>query len=78
MERHLRFEPTRTSKSGIKRLEGLRQPQFRLRVGDIRVFYDVTEEAVHVVAIVWKADAEAWLQQMGRPDEDGATDGNQK
>ena len=42
----LRFEPTKLSKSRIKRLRGLEQPQYRLRVGEIRVFYDVTETEV--------------------------------
>jgi len=37
-------------------------PQDRLRVDDIRVFYDVTEEAVEVLAIVAKAAAAAWLE----------------
>jgi prevent-host-death family protein len=38
IERHLRHEPKKVSKSRIKRLRGLRQPQYRLRVDDIRVF----------------------------------------
>jgi mRNA interferase RelE/StbE len=54
---HLTHEPTKVSKSRIKRLRGLSQPQFRLRVGDIRVFYDVTETQVQVLAIVTKAAA---------------------
>ena len=33
LERHLRHEPTKTSKSRIKRLRGLSRPQYRLRVG---------------------------------------------
>jgi hypothetical protein len=48
-------------------LRGLSQPQYRLRVGDIRVFYDVTETAVEVLAIVPKAQAEAWLAAKGTP-----------
>src|SRR5256886_12333221 len=36
LERHLRHEPTRVSKSRIKRLRGLSQPQYRLRVGEDR------------------------------------------
>lgn len=40
LERHLTHEPTKVSKSRIKRLRGLRQPQYRLRVGDIKVFYE--------------------------------------
>ena len=55
MEQHLRHEPTKTSRSRIKRLRGMRRPQYRLRVEDIRVFYDVTEEAVEVLAIVAKS-----------------------
>jgi len=66
IERHLRHEPTKISKSRIKRLRGLSQPQYRLRVGDIRVFYDVTETAVEVLAIVPKAQAQAWLAARGR------------
>ena len=68
LERHLRHDPTRVSKSRIKRLRGLRQPQYRLRVGEVRVFYDVTTKAVEVLAIVTKAEAEAWLAEHGTPD----------
>ena len=71
---HLTHEPTKVSKSRIKRLRGLRQPQYRLRVGDIRVFYDVTKAQVQVLAIVSKAEAQAWLDEQGHagptPDED--------
>ena len=67
LERHLRYEPTRVSKSRIKRLRGLSQPQYRLRVGEVRVFYDVTTKAVEVLAIVTKAEAAAWLAEYGTP-----------
>jgi mRNA interferase RelE/StbE len=67
LERHLRYEPTRASKSRIKRLRGLSQPQYRLRVGEVRVFYDVTPEAVEVLAIVTKAEAARWLAEHGTP-----------
>jgi mRNA-degrading endonuclease RelE of RelBE toxin-antitoxin system len=65
LERHLRHEPTRVSKSWVKRLRGLSQPQYRLRVGEVRVFYDVTREAVEVLAIVTKAEAARWLAEHG-------------
>ena len=65
LETHLRHEPTKVSKSRIKRLRGLTRPQFRLRVEEVRVFYDVTNEEVQVLAIVTKAQAEAWLQAHG-------------
>ena len=67
LERHLRDGPTRVSKSRIKRLRGLSQPQYRLRVGEVRVFYDVTREAVEVLAIVTKAEAARWLAEHATP-----------
>jgi mRNA-degrading endonuclease RelE of RelBE toxin-antitoxin system len=75
IERYLRHEPTKVSKSRIKRLRGLSQPQYRLRVDDIRVFYDVTETQVQVLAIVTKAEAQAWLDEQGTPAEDDAESG---
>jgi mRNA-degrading endonuclease RelE of RelBE toxin-antitoxin system len=67
IESHLRVEPTKVSKSRIKRLRGLDQPQYRLRVGEMRVFYDVTETEVQVLAIVSKTEAQAWLDEQGTP-----------
>lgn len=72
IERHLRHEPAKVSKSRIKRLRGLSRPQFRLRIGESRVFYDVTDKAVEVLAIVSKAQARAWLGERGQPDPGGA------
>ena len=44
----------------------LRRPQNRLRVGDVRVFYDVGESQVEVLAIVSKEGAEKWLGDAAR------------
>jgi len=71
IELHLRHEPTKVSKSRIKRLRGLDQPEYRLRVGEIRVFYDVSEKAVEVLAVVTKKEAEAWLAQEAIPTKAG-------
>ncbi len=65
IERHLRFEPQRVSRSSIKRLRGINRPQYRLRVGEIRVFYDVGEDAVEILAIVSKSQANEWVGQIG-------------
>jgi len=65
IEEHLRHEPTKISKSRIKRLKGLSKPQYRLRVGEVRVFYDVMVDRVQVLAIILKSDAEAWLRKEG-------------
>ena len=64
LETHLRYEPTKTSRSRIKRLRGLRQPQYRLRVGELRIFYDVTGATVEILAIVAKSEADVWLAQF--------------
>ena len=70
MEQHLRHQPTKASKSRTKRLRGFSRPQYRLRVGDdIRVFYDVKDDAVEVLAIVAKSEADAWLAKEGESDE---------
>ena len=65
LELYLRHEPTRTSRSRIKRLRGLSRPEFRLRVQDFRIFYDVAEGEVQVIAIVARANADAWLKKVG-------------
>jgi len=64
LERHLRHEPAKVSKSRIKRLRGLSHPQYRLRVGEIRVFYDIAGNHVEVLAIVPKSEAISWLEEM--------------
>jgi mRNA-degrading endonuclease RelE of RelBE toxin-antitoxin system len=69
IEQHLRRTPMKTSKSRIKRLRGLSRPQYRLRVESVRVFYDVIEDTVEILAIVPKDEAEEWLAQAGEPDE---------
>jgi mRNA interferase RelE/StbE len=66
-EAHLRHEPKKVSRSRIKRLRGLRKPQYRLRVGEVRIFYDVTEATVEVLAIVTKSEADSWLATFGNP-----------
>jgi mRNA interferase RelE/StbE len=68
LETHLRHEPTKTSRSRIKRLRGLAHPQYRLRIDEVRVFYDVTGSTVEVLAIVAKSEADSWLAQFGSPE----------
>ena len=64
-EKHLRYEPGKVSRSRIKRLRGLSKPQYRLRIGQIRVFYDLSEPCVEVLAIVAKSSAAEWLDEEG-------------
>lgn len=65
IEVHLRHEPTKLSKSRIKKLKGLRHPQYRLRIDEIRVFYDVIEKRVEILAIIPKSKASKWLEKIG-------------
>ena len=76
IETHLRHEPKKLSKSRIKRLRGVSKPQFRLRVGEVRVFYDVRDETVEVLAIVTKAEAQSWLDEQGTPAEESEGGGS--
>lgn len=62
IETHLRHAPTKLGKSRIKRLRGTRSPEYRLRIEEHRVFYDVVEGRVEVMAIVAKPQAEVWLK----------------
>jgi mRNA interferase RelE/StbE len=75
IELHLRHEPMKVSKSRIKRLRGLDRPQYRLRIEDTRVFYDVKASRVEVLAIVSKAEAQAWLDDKGTASASGRPGG---
>ena len=68
LETHMRHEPEKTSRSRIKRLRGLLRPQYRLRVGEVRVYYDVSGATVEILAIVAKSEAESWLAQFANPE----------
>ena len=56
IERHLRDEPEKVSRSSIRRLRGNQQTTFRLRVQNYRVFYDVIEDRVEIVQILHKLE----------------------
>lgn len=72
IERHLRHEPRKEKKSRIKRLRGMSRPQFRLRIDEVRVFYDVKDETVEVLAVIGKEQAQSWLEAEGTGDPGGA------
>lgn len=65
IEAYLRHQPTKTSRSRIKRLRGLTHPQYRLRVDEFRVFYDVSDDVVEILAIVPKSRTAEWLEEIG-------------
>ena len=56
MEKHLHQNPTKESKSRIKRLRGISNPDYRLRVSDYRIFYvgDEVARRVDVLRVMHK------------------------
>lgn len=68
MEKYLTHEPTKESRSRIKRLRGVSDPDYRLRVADYRVFYAVCEQErrVDVLRIMHKDEARAYYEELER------------
>jgi mRNA interferase RelE/StbE len=68
MEKHLTYEPTKESRSRIKRLRGMSDPDYRLRVADYRVFYSVREPEgrVDVLRIMHKDETRAYYEELER------------
>ena len=62
IEHHLRHQPRLVSKSRIKRLEEIESPQYRLRLGDLRIFYDIAGGDVIVLSIMSKEESLRWLR----------------
>lgn len=63
IEKHLTDQPTAQSRSRIKRLRAGTYPPYRLRVDEVRVYYDVdeTKQLVVVLGIVLKSESATWL-----------------
>ncbi len=61
IEQVLGVNPTVLSKSRIKRLREPAPTQYRLRVGEFRVFYDVVDATVLITQILSKQDSIAYL-----------------
>ncbi len=68
MERNLQHNPTKQSKSRIKRLRGISNPDFRLRVGDYRIFYRVDEigRRVEVLRVMHKDQTLRYYKELKR------------
>src|SRR5271155_4503028 len=61
IEQVLAVNPTIVSKARVKRLREPASTQYRLRVGDFRVFYDVEKETVVIIQILSKLDSLRYL-----------------
>lgn len=66
MEKHLETEPRRESRSRIKRLRGIRDPDYRLRIGDHRVFYNVVGNRVNVLRVMHKDETQEYYRELQR------------
>jgi|SRR5437016_5799791 len=69
--RVLSVNPTLESRARIKRLREPAPTQYRLRVGDFRVFYDVEEDRVEIVRVVSKEAATRYQGGQKRVDPEG-------
>ena len=65
IDTYLIHDPTAESKSRIKRLRDMKKPQYRLRIDDLRVFYDVEGDEIVLLGMTTKAHAEQWLKERG-------------
>lgn len=66
IEHFLTHQPARTSRSRIKRLRGIKNPDYRLRVGDLRVFYSIDEASgvVEVLRVMSKDETAAYYKEL--------------
>ena len=60
----LKNSTTLTSKARIKRLRQPAPTDFRLRVGEFRVFYNVADDIVQIIQIMTKADSVLYYQEQ--------------
>jgi len=65
MLKYLETIPDEPHGTRIKKMEYIEQPQYRLRVGDYRIYYDIEGSTVIVLGIVHKKNAEKWLNSNG-------------
>src|SRR5258708_32151857 len=67
LEKQLWNEPEKASRSRIKRLRGIRRPQYRLRMDEVGVFSDASGTAGEGWAIGAKSEAGSWRRQLAGP-----------
>lgn len=63
IDRVLAVNPTPESKARVKLLRQPAPTQYRLRVAEFRVFYDVTGQSVMVLQILSKAESISYLEE---------------
>lgn len=63
IERHLRYEPARVTRSRMKRLRGPQPADHRLRVGAYRIFYRIVGDEVHVLRVMHKEKTRGFYEE---------------
>ncbi len=61
IERVLQVAPTVVSKTTVKRLRQPAPTEYRLRVGEYRIYYDVDADIVSIVQVLSKQDSLRYL-----------------
>ena len=66
IEKFLTHRPTQVSKTGIKKLRGVTDPDYRLRIRDFRIFYNVDEEErkVWILRVLHKVETEEFYREV--------------
>src|SRR5947209_10596748 len=62
IESVLAVNPALESRARVKKLGEPAPTQYRLRVGDFRIFYDVEQEQVNIIRILSKAAAQVYSE----------------
>ncbi len=58
----LSTSPTKTSKARVKSLRQPAPTEYRLKVGEFRIFYDIVDDIVYIRQILSKSDSAAYLE----------------
>lgn len=67
VDQYLTNQPEKQSKSRIKRLRGYHVPAYRLRVGELRVYFTIENLTVTVHGVAPKDRQDEWLNLHGKP-----------
>jgi mRNA interferase RelE/StbE len=71
IQRVLAINPESESRARVKRLEKPSPTDFRMRVGDFRVYYDVEGLEVRIIRIMPKPDSERYSREDSHGDSEG-------
>ena len=74
IEKFLATHPTTTSKARIKRLRQPAPTEYRLRVRDFRVYYDIDQQTVYIVQILSKEDSISYLLKLQESNDEHTND----